>query len=73
MWLAIAATVIKAALGSLWSRFFPDKTATDQKVSDLTVALKQDQHAREIADKVSDESLSDVESDLDKRVRDPNG
>lgn len=63
--------LIGAALTSVWDRFFPPKTAADQKVEDLSQTVKDAEHANEISQQVSQEPLSTVQSDLDKRVRDP--
>lgn len=74
--MSLLLTVIKALLtaffGSLWGRLFPPKTAADQRADDLSASVKEANDAIQTKQKIDGESLSSVQSDLDKRVRDPN-
>jgi hypothetical protein len=69
-------TLLKAAFGGIFSsivsRFFPPKTAADQRADDLAATTKEASDAVKTSESVSRQNLADVESDLDKRVRDPN-
>ena len=65
-------TVLGALFKSLWGSLFPPKTAADQRAADLAVSVKEANDAIQVSKKVDSESLASVQSDLDKRVRDPN-
>lgn len=64
--------IVGALFSSIWQRLFPPKTAADQRADDLAATTKEAENAIKISDDVDQKPLSDVESDLDKRVRDPN-
>lgn len=66
------ATIVGALFGSIWQRLFPPKTGADQRADDLAATTKEAEHAIKISDDIDQKPLADVESDLDKRVRDPN-
>ena len=65
-------TVLGALFKSLWGSLFPPKTAAEQRAADLAVSVKEANDAIQVSQKVDSESLASVQSDLDKRVRDPN-
>ena len=65
-------TVLGALFKSLWGSLFPPKTAADQRAADLAVSVKEANDAIQVSQKVDSESLASVQSDLDKRVRNPN-
>lgn len=65
-------TVLGAAVKSIWGSLFPPKTAADQRAADLAASVKEANNAIQVSQKVDSESLASVQSDLDKRVRDPN-
>jgi hypothetical protein len=64
-----AETALGAALKSLWGHFFPPKTAQAVELSDAKTQLKDAENAKDISDKVDNESRADVNRDLDKWVR----
>lgn len=65
-------TIVGALFSSIWQRLFPPKTAADQRADDLAATVKEAENASKISDEVDQKPIADVESDLDKRVRDPN-
>ena len=71
LFLTALQSVITAIFGSLWNRLFPPKTAADQRADDLSASVKEANDAIQVSQKVDSESLASVQSDLDKRVRDP--
>jgi hypothetical protein len=68
---SIIAAIIGGFFSSGWRTLFPPKTAADQRSEDLTATVKDANNALKTSQAVARESLADVESDLDKRVRDP--
>ena len=65
-------TVLGSIFKSIWGGLFPPKTAADQKAADLAASVKEANNAIQVSQKVDSKSLATVQSDLDKRVRDPN-
>ncbi len=58
--------ILAGFLGSLWSTWFPAKTASEQKADDNNAALTEANDAR---NKVNLESRADVDADLSKFVQ----
>jgi hypothetical protein len=61
--------VFAGFFGSLWAKIFPAKTATDQKLSDATIQLKDAENAKEINDRIAGEDRADINHDLNKWVQ----
>ena len=61
--------ILQAIFGSLLDRFFPPKTAADQKVDNISKELKGAENANKISTEVDQESRADVDADMAKFVR----